>query len=194
MRWFAAGLVLLGFAVMPAVAAAADADDEAATLWVEGQTLLMRGGVEPRAQVYAAQRLTERFGVFGFAQAGERYAQFYAGPTFSPAPRLKLGIGAGAENADDPLRLGGFLWAGNEAHSLLLAWENGGSGFWYKAEFNKAVTPAVGAGFLVERSAGAGPRVEWNIPKTPLQAWGAAPLFEWETGEIKMLFGLRVKF
>ena len=60
-------------------------------------------------------------------------------------------------------RFGGFLWTGVGQISLLILAEDGGSGYWYRAEGKYALTDALTVGILEERFNGPGGIAEQRL-------------------------------
>lgn len=166
---------------------------EKTSFWVEEQNIVSDGGNSPWINGLVSHKLGEKLGTYVFFQVGEGWAQAYMGPTYSPKSWLQVGAGVGLEQADNPVRLGSFVWMGRGRYSLLAIYEDGGGGHWYKSEFNIKATGWLGAGAIVQHNLGVGPRVELNIPRTPVTIWGA-PLYDWSTGRFNGTLAARVSF
>jgi hypothetical protein len=72
--------------------------------------------------------------------------------------------------------------------SGLAAFEDGGSGFWYKVETNYQVTSKAGIGVLSERYHGTGPKFEISVAHTAIKLW-FAPLADRHS--LRPVFGIR---
>lgn len=134
------------------------------------------------------------WGASGWFQYDKDYAQFYAGPTFSPAPWIQAGVGIGMERYEskEALRWGSFLWLGNDRYSAIAIYEDSHhSGYWYNAEAMVGVNSWAKIGIKVERYTGVGPKMEIKIPKTPVRLWTSF-LHDWETGYEYFLLGGRL--
>lgn len=139
---------------------------------IESQNLISSGEVSPAMTGYMTHSFTEsQFGTFAWFLVGEHWAEGYAGLTYSPWSWCQAGFGVGLEQADDPWRVGGSLWIGNENLSVLTLLEDGGGQFWHRVVVNYRVNKVVGVGFMSEEFVGVGPRLELNVPKTPVQLW-----------------------
>ncbi len=144
-----------------------------AQTWVEIRTYTAEGATTPRLDAWLSGSIADKLGSFGWLQADQTYAEAYAGLTFSPKNWLQFGAGAGIEQAPRPARFGSFLWAGNQRQSGLAIFEQGGSGPWWKAEYNYQLYAQLGVGLITERFKGSGIRLQVSLPKTPLTLWGA---------------------
>jgi hypothetical protein len=144
--------------------------------------------LNPVAIIYQAQNLNDNFGFFAFSWVEKVWSEAYGGITYSPTNWLQLGIGIGLEQADQPWRLAYSIWAGNEKISLFNVLETGGSGFYYRCQFNMRVAKQLGLGGFTERYTGMGPRVEINLPGVP-QLW-ITPLYAPETNQYNIITGL----
>ena len=90
-------------------------------------------------------------GTFVYAFGSENWAEAYVGATYSPAPWAEVALGVGLEQADDPFRLGGWIWLGQEKVSFLHLFEDGGSGPWHKTTLSYAVDERLSVG-AIDRS------------------------------------------
>lgn len=156
--------------------------------WVGQRTFISNGQSTPRINGLITGTFTKRVGGFVWFQTQKTYSETYGGITYSPKPWLQFALGSGIEQDKNPARVGGYVWIGNAKNSMLFVPEYGGSGFWWKLESNRKVNKSIGLGVLVERFKGAGPRVEFYIPKTRLVVW-VAPMFEKQ--RVNALIGIR---
>ncbi|MBI2064184.1 MAG: hypothetical protein HYT66_00515 [Candidatus Yanofskybacteria bacterium] len=187
MKNFLLTVVVLVLLASPAFA------QSSTSLWVEGQIISSDGEISPWTNSLVSRKFDEKLGMFVLSQNGERWAQAYVGPTYSPSSWLQVGAGLGIEQADNPVRLGSFVWMGRGRYSLLSIYEDGGSGHWYKSELNIKAAGWLGAGAIVQHMLGVGPRVELNIPRTPVMVWGA-PLYDWSMDRFNGMLAVRVRF
>ena len=161
-----------------------------AQTWIETRVHVTEKSVTPRVNGWVSGNITPKLGLFAWFQVDKAYGESYGGMSFSPTPWLQFGVGGGIEQADNPARLGSFLWIGGKRQTVLAIYEHGGSGLWYKAEYNFALNDKVGVGLITERSKGTGPRLEMKIPRSPIIVW-AAPLVN--DGKIIGLIGVRLR-
>ena len=145
--------------------------------WVEERTYVTAQGATPRIDGLFTAKVKGDLGGFIWFQVQQGYSQAYCGATFSPKSWLQLALGAGLEKAKSPTRVGSYVWVGKGRASGLAAFEDGGSGFWYKVETNYQIGKVFGLGSLSERFKGSGPKVEFSIPPTALKLW-FAPLVD----------------
>lgn len=141
------------------------------SFWVENQVAISQGKLNPTIAGLLSHGFSKKIGVYDYFQVDEGYAQCYFGPTFSPASWLQVGWGVGMEEGSSKTRFGGFLYLGEGPYYLLAVKEGGGAGAWHKVEFNTALSPWFGIGFMTQAFRGVGPRIEFNVPKTPLKIW-----------------------
>lgn len=135
-----------------------------------------------------------RWGGSAWMQYSKDYAQFYAGPTFSPTPWIQAGLGVGMEKFESvhAIRWGSFLWIGNNRCSTIAIYEDShNSGYWYKSMIMANIGKGLVFGGMIQRYAGFGPRVEFNIPKTPLVLW-ASFLHDWKTNHENIMVGGKI--
>jgi len=151
--------------------------ESSAQNWVEERTYVTVRAATPRIDGLFTAKIKGSMGGFVWFQTQQGYSQAYGGGTFSPKPWLQLAIGAGLEDSKHPARVGSYVWLGKGKIYGLAAFEDGGSGFWYKLETNYQATKMLGIGSLSERFKGSGPKVELSIPSTTLKLW-LAPLVD----------------
>ena len=156
--------------------------------WVEERTYVSQGVVTPRIDGLFTAPIKDRVGGFVWFQIQQSYSQAYGGATFSPKPWVQFALGAGLEEARHPARVGSYVWIGKAKLSSLTAFEDGGSGFWYKVETNYQAKKSMGVGMLSERDHGTGPKMEFSIPHTALKLW-CAPLVSGKS--LRPVFGVR---
>lgn len=143
--------------------------------WVEERTYVSGGVATPRIDGLLTKTIKGELGGFCWFQTQATYSQAYCGPTYSPKPWIQLALGLGIETDKHPVRVGSYVWLGKAKLSGLAAFEDGGSGFWYKVETNYQIRKALGIGILSERYRGTGPKIEFSVPHTTLKLW-VAPL------------------
>ncbi len=144
---------------------------------------------------YLSEGLTDKFGWFAFSWVADDYAQAYAGITYCPVNWIQLGVGGGLEQAENPWRIAGSIWMGNESEtfSTLHIFETGGSGFWCRNQLNYQIIDWLGMGIHSEYLMGIGPRAQISIPSTPVQFW-ATPLYDFKTGRLNAISGLAINW
>lgn len=180
------------FLALASAASARAEDAPAASVTLEQQTILADGEVVPGLNGTVVKPLHGPFGVYSFFYVDRDYADAMVGPAFAPRPWLVLAAGAGIEQSDEGAwRIGGMVWAGDERFTSLTFVETGASGFWARSEFAWRPAPWAGIGLLGDLALGAGPRLEVNIPKLPVQLWGAS-LYDWERERPVAAFGIRL--
>lgn len=141
------------------------------------------------------RELTDSIGLYILAEKESGgYQQFYAGPTWKHGDVLKVGAGLGRETVRDEFtadRMNAFFDLNIEKLSVSGTFENGRSGRWHR--ITAVYTPAkqLGFGLMKESDLGFGPRLQYNIPETKVQAWGA--LLHDHTGT-KLALGMNVSF
>jgi hypothetical protein len=143
--------------------------------WVEERTYISGGVATPRIDGLLTHPIKGGLGGFCWFQTQQAYSQAYCGPTYSPKPWIQFALGSGVETDKHPARVGSYVWLGKSKLSGLAAFEDGGSGFWYKVEANYQARKSLGVGMLSERFKGSGPKVELSLPHTGLKLW-IAPL------------------
>lgn len=161
---------------------------------------------EPDINGTVVRMLRGPFGIYSFFYVDRQYAEALVGPLFALNESLVIGVGAGIEQwPTGSWRVGGMIaFGGYESRLVSTTFvETGASGFWARTEF--AWRPSVfcpgpddpdlerciiGVGLLADTLIGAGPRVEINTPKLPLQVW-AAPLVD-PDGEPSAACGIRL--
>lgn len=144
---------------------------------------------------YLTKDLIDKFGWFAFSWVAEDYAQAYAGITYCPVNWIQLGIGGGLEQAEDPWRIAGSIWMGNESEtfSTLHIFETGGNGFFCRNQLNYQVIDWLGIGAFGEYLMGIGPRMQVSIPSTPIQFW-TTPLIDFKTDRFSVISGLTINW
>lgn len=163
----------LVFIIVCLLVLASDDNKATAQSYLEAELYQSRTGVSPKIAGYQAKDLgqPDGFGTFTFFWVEQYWAQAYGGLTYAPVSWLQVGLGAGLEQADNPWRIASSIWLGNDRLSALTVLETGGSGFFYRSQFNVMVTSWLGLGGLAERYTGFGPRAEIGPKQLPLQLW-----------------------
>jgi hypothetical protein len=156
--------------------------------WVEERTYVSGNTATPRIDGLITHPIKGELGGFCWFQTQATYSQAYCGPTYSPKSWIQFALGSGIETNKHPARIGSYVWLGKQKLACLAAFENGGSGFWYKAEANYQIRKALGLGMLSERYHGTGPKFELLIPHTALKLW-VAPLVS--ASSLHPVFGVR---
>lgn len=156
--------------------------------WVEERTYVTPQGATPRIDGLLTKSIKGELGGFCWFETKQAYSQAYCGPTYSPKPWIQFALGSGIETDKHPARVGSYVWLGKGKLSGLGAFEDGGSGFWYKVETNYQAGKALGLGMLSERYHGTGAKVELSLPHTALKLW-CAPLVSGHS--LHPVFGVR---
>ncbi len=139
---------------------------------VESQNLIFNNEISPSITAYMTST-KKGDGVFAWFFVNEYWAEGYAGIIQQLLPWLQVSFGFGLEQAEDPWRVGGSIWAGSNKWSALLLLEEGGSGFWHRAILNHRLNRVINLGFMSEQLLGIGPRIEINVPGRPYSIWSS---------------------
>ncbi len=139
----------------------------------QAQTLTLETKAEPSGTTYVGNIYVEevsekkRLGMFAFGLVDSvGFGQIYIGPTWYPKKWLEVQFGAGIENHSEFWRVGGGIYLIDNHGSGLLLWENGASGYWYKATYTYPVSKRLALGVFSRRFAGTGPLVEVKASKS----------------------------
>lgn len=176
---------------------AVEADSEAKTpWWIELQAV--SGKDKPaKAAVWYEKDLTEHLGFYALIEKESigRYTEAYAGPKFKFSDRLTVGVGIGRETDTtmSAVRKNVYYDANWEKFSSFGTFENGGSGRWHKVTVTYALSDKFGVGVMHETFLGLGPRLEYNIPGTKMQLWGAL-LHDRDTGKNTSVLAINFSF
>ncbi len=139
--------------------------------WVEERTYIANGVITPRINGLFTKPAAEKLGSFVWFQVQQGYSQAYAGLTYAPKSWIQVAIGPGLEEDRHPMRVGSYVWMGKGKVSTLAVFEDGGSGFWWKSESNYQITSRFGLGHWYEHGKGAGPKLEFSVPRTRAKLW-----------------------
>jgi len=172
--------------------------------WVEGQGTIAKGDdggrkVSPTAALMLQKPMGAGIGGFAFASVTKGFGQIYAGPTYSPAKWLELGIGAGLQD-NGQFRTGGYAWTGGGVGYVLALGEySREGGWWYKGIAALRPIKPLAIGGYIQRFAGVGPYVEIKIDNQvlPITLWTSPVMYDQESQEgsrIKSMAGLRAHF
>lgn len=134
--------------------------------YVEIENRINGSVVTPNINIFSTRNITARASIFAFSLTSENYSEAYAGVSYNLRPWLNIGAGLGLETADSPWRVASSLWAGKGNTSLLVIYENGGSGYWYKAVVSHSVNQWFTIGVYMRRFIGVGPLLKVSIPNT----------------------------
>ena len=102
-------------------------------------------------------------GAFVYVSGSRNWAETYAGATYSPAPWAEIALGIGLEQADSPIRLGGWVWLGQGDVSFCHLFEDGGSGPWHKTILSLVINEHLKIGALDRSFMGRGAFAEIAI-------------------------------
>lgn len=141
---------------------------------------------------------TPRFKAWTWLQVEEKWAEAYFGMAYVPTTWFEFGLAGGIEQANQPWRLGGYVWMGNKYVSFLALAEEGGSGPWYQATLLGRVSSWLEFGAMTKRFVGLGYRIDFSLPTGPkIKFWAAHLLFNPEANSLdpkKFLMGLSCSF
>ncbi len=144
---------------------------------VESQNLISREkngnfNISPAMDAYMTHAFNDsRWGTFAWFLVCKDWAEAYAGFTLAPTTWCQIGFGLGLEQVNNLWRVGGSTWLGYGRYSLLVLLEEGAGVFWHRAVINRKLNDVIGIGYMSEEFVGIGPRIEINIPKTPVKIW-----------------------
>lgn len=166
----------------------------AKTSWTfGGEVFCPVSGCSPLLSAYMEHQPAKgRVGAYAFTLMTRGWSEAYGGATYSPTTWSQLGMGAGLEQADMPLRLNAFAAAWGKPGVLFATVEWGGSGWWYHTHvlFNTPVS-WLKVGAMSRAYSGTGLRVEAML-------WHAkvfvAPLLSHEDRTPSLLGGVRFTF
>ncbi|TSC97101.1 MAG: hypothetical protein CEN88_177 [Candidatus Berkelbacteria bacterium Licking1014_2] len=85
---------------------------------------------------------------FIYAQSNRNWGELYAGRIIHCHSALKFGVGMGVETNQRPLRMGVFVHYSKRDYQINLAAEDGGSGFWHKAEIIHKISRDISLGLV----------------------------------------------
>lgn len=102
-------------------------------------------------------------GYFAYALGCKQWAEAYGGVTYSPTSWADFGLGAGLEQADNPIRLGGWVWLGQGDVSFCHLFADGGSGPWHKSTLTLKVDERLSIGAIGRSFKGRGAFAEVAI-------------------------------
>lgn len=114
--------------------------------------------------IFGASDLTEKLQFFGLSSTSEAYNEAYAGLAYMPFSWLQVAGGMGIESDKSPWRIGAYIWAGKGPWNLLFAYEDGGSGYWYKALATYDLREWLTVGLHSKRFMGTGPYICIKLP------------------------------
>lgn len=191
-------LVVFSFIFISTLASA-----QSTKAWVEGQAAATKSDgsyqLAPKLNMYAERDMGHGLGAFAYGYVARGFGEMYAGPAYSPAKWLQIGIGAGMETAG-AFRSGGFIWAGGEkVYAIGYGELNAHGECWYKGVAAWTPTRYLGVGAYAQRFMGVGPYLEVKIQNQtlPLTIWAAPVLYDAEAdagSKGKSLLGLRANF
>ena len=180
-------------ALVSAASARAEAPERTTFVTLEQQTVFADGETVPDINGTVVRFLYGPVGIYSFFYVDRDYADALVGPAFAPAKWLVLSAGAGIERTEEEgsWRVGGMVWAGNARFTSVTFVETGASGFWARSEFAWRPARWAGVGVLADLAVGVGPRLEVNVPRTPIQVWGAS-LYDWKEDRPAGALGIRL--
>lgn len=192
MKTFAIASLAFCLASLPAASARADDPPKTTYVTLELQTVFAGDEIVPDINGTVVRFLHGPIGLYSFFFVDRTYADALVGPAFAPAPWMVVAAGTGVEQAEEgSWRVGGMLWIGKKRFTSVTFVETGASGFWARTEFAWRPAPWAGIGILADLGLGVGPRLEVNIPRLPVQLWGAS-LYDWENERPAAALGIRL--
>lgn len=189
MKFLAAACLVL--AASSTRIAAADPSAQPSTVVLEDQNFVIDRDVRTDLNGTVVKMIHGPLGAYGFFYVDAKYAEALAGPVFAPAKWLAIGASAGYEQTGSHWRVGGLVRVDFGRYVSTTLIETGASGLWGREEFAWKPRSWIGLGALLDLGVGYGPRVEIDIPKLPIQVWGAA-LYDKGGGKADPAFGVRL--
>lgn len=129
---------------------------------IESQNLLVSGGTTtPQVNIYLRESVSQAscLSWTGWALISKGWSEAYVGLIYSPVSFAEVSLSYGLESNDDPARIGWSVWLGSCGLSSFSAFEQGGSGFWFK-HILKYRYDSFAAGIHYQRFKGYGPYIE----------------------------------
>ncbi|PSO45237.1 MAG: hypothetical protein BRC25_02700 [Parcubacteria group bacterium SW_6_46_9] len=154
---------------------------------VRGQTSVVAGGemLAPTSEspaklvnLYPTHQFTDSWGMWLFAGVTPQWAEMLAGPLYSQSFAegdgfAQFGIGAGFEQPAFTPRVAGSVFLKYQKLTFFGFLEySEPTGRWHQAILLYRFK-SWKAGLMSQGLRGAGPRIEFDVPKTPITAWGA---------------------
>lgn len=151
-------------------------------------------GVTPIMNIFGASDLTKKIQFFGFSSTSKAYNEAYAGLIYMPFSWLQIAGGMGIENAESPWRIGAYIWTGKGPWNLLLAYEDGGSGYWYKALVTYNLKEWLNVGLHTKRFMGIGPYLCIKLPSYDSLFLYVVPAYDFKEERQKTIVALGLKY
>jgi hypothetical protein len=176
------------------------------SFWTESYNLYNAKSHKMSTQVDISgeHKINEHLKVFIWSLSSNTWSEGIVGMTYVPATWIELSIGGGVESDVNPLRMQASAFMAKGVHSLYLATELGGSGYWYLLEQNNNVLTHsdtlnginnIGLGVRAQRFAGVGPRVQVVFSKKRVMLWAVPVAFDPEVkGSRNSVAALRLSF
>lgn len=193
--------------IIIAILASALAVSAQTLVFVENMNIYHKGETSPNVFMQANKYYSgSHFGAFAYALAGQYYGEAVAGPTYNinmgSKVFVELGIGAGLETCDKPMRCAGYIYAEHKrdtaAHSdkgklsFLVNYEQSKSGYWYVSFVNYNISDRLALGLHAQYGAACGPRIQLMLPGK-IMIWGTAG-YDLENKKPGAISGLRLIF
>lgn len=137
----------------------------------------------PTADIYVNSVIdSSRWSFTTFGLTTNSWAEVYAGFEYTIVNKpnnhflrnLTLGFSVGIETfSPDYWRTAGSLYSELGDFTLTGCFEYGGSGYWFDAQVKYPATKWMKVGLIARRFHGYGIRMDFSIPKTPMNIWVA---------------------
>ena len=129
---------------------------------------------DPQINMLTTFQVTDKVGVYGYAQVNRYWGTAYAGLSFNVAKWFTLQVGVGSETDSIPIRFNTNLLFTVGNFSSLQVYEYGGSGFYCNVITGLKLSPTWTAGFIIKTlypdqssDYGIGPFVSYAIKNSP---------------------------
>jgi hypothetical protein len=167
-------ILFMALAIVSAAAANASAQS-----FFESQSRFTDSGLSPTfdAQFVVPGKKVD-FMAWALVTGGDdaQWGELLFGLSKNIRPWLWVGVAAGVETDKQPFRINPNIWVGKGRFSTFLAYEDGGSGPWYKSVTTVKVSNLVGVGVHSQKYYGTGPYAEVNLPGK-FKVWGSVVVF-----------------
>lgn len=151
---------------------------------VEAYALCIENQYTPTVDAYFRHGLGDRWALSVFSLITPTWGELYGGIEFAPIKELWLGVSAGMETGDSisaSWRLAGSCNVYTDHFKLQSCVEYGGTGFWYNVyPYGVFAKGHLGAGIMLRKFHGLGPRLDVSILNSHLNFWGAGLWYQGE--------------
>jgi hypothetical protein len=114
-------------------------------------------------RLFVGKPIKGRVGGFYFSCVSNTWSEAYVGLNYTPTSGLEFGIGYGVETAGDHRRIGSYAVYSKDRLTLRYAYENGGSGEYYKAGIDYRATPKLTLGVVDHKFFGTGTKLDYRL-------------------------------